>query len=156
MHALFYRLIIRYNQTMGFRWRTITLYNTLAIMLVGGFMLAATFGMMIGMQTDEHGMMSGCPFMSEQASICPMGVMEHIAKWQQLVTAVLFTSHTSDSFIFFLLAVVIFFYFCAYAKSLFLLFVPSPPVMHSRQEIALYHHLKIAFSQGILHPRLYA
>ena len=124
-------------------------------MLAGGLTLAATFGMVIGMQTDEHGMMSGCLFMSQQASICPMGVMEHIAKWQQLVTAVLSTFHTSASFIFFLLAVVIFFIF-AYAKSLFFLFTPSPPVVHSRQEIALYYHLKIAFSQGILHPRLYA
>jgi len=141
---------------MRFRWRMIALYKTLAIMIACGFMFAATFGMMIGMQTDEHGMMSGCPFISEQASVCPMGAMEHITKWQELFAAVLLKSNMVSSLVLLLLAVVIFLYVRVYVKSIFFLFAQSPLVAHKEQELTLFNYLVIIFSQGILNPRLYA
>lgn len=141
---------------MRFRWRAIAWYNTLAIMLAGVFMLSVTFGMMIGMQTNEHGMMSNCPFMSEQASVCPMSAMDHIAKWQNLFMAVVLKSTMLSSFVFLLWAVVIFSCVRIYAKSIFSPFAQSPPVTHHEQELTLHDYLVIAFSQGILNSRLYA
>lgn len=141
---------------MRFRWRTTQWYDTLAIILAGVFILSVTFGMMIGMQTNEHGMMSNCPFMSEQASVCPMSAMDHIAKWQGLFTAIVLKSNMSSSLFLLLLAVVIFLYVRLYVKSIFFLFVLPPSFAHNKQELTLFNYLVILFSQGILNPRLYA
>lgn len=58
-----------------------------AVILIS-FSFLALFGLSLSMTTDEHGMMSNCPFMSQTEVVCPMQAGEHIAKWQQAVTGI--------------------------------------------------------------------
>ena len=136
--------------------RTITIRQALAVLIIGVFLFAATFSLTFGMQTDERGNMSGCPFMSEQASVCPMGVFEHIAKWQQLLTT---TFSPSLSLVFLILLLLSFAFFAVFIHALnisLLALALPPPIFKNRPETKLYNYLAIAFSQGILNPRLYA
>lgn len=143
-------------KTMKLLMRTMATHQALAIISVGVFLFAATFSMTFGMQIDERGAMSGCPFMAEQASVCPMGVFEHIAKWQQLFTATFSQSDVFASLIF-LLSIFVFFVVFARAPNIapFVLAF-SPPILKNKPETKLYNHLVIIFSQGILNSRLYA
>lgn len=77
-----------YNQIMKSKPNINAVFPAIAILLASAFLFAAAFSITFGMQTDEHGNMSECPFMSAEAAICPMGVAEHIAKWQQFFIAI--------------------------------------------------------------------
>lgn len=114
------------------------------LVIIAIFLFSAAFSITFGMQTNEHGDMAGCPFMFEQISICPMGVFEHIAKWQQF------------SAIFLLFAFVLFVVFIRAQNISPLHLVLSPLVFKNRPETKLFNHLVIVFSQGILNSRLYA
>lgn len=124
--------------------RTITIHQALAVVIIGVFLFAAAFSMTFGMQPDEHGNMSNCPFLSEQALVCPMGIFEHIVKWQQFST------------IFLLFAFVLFIVFIRAPNASPLVLAFSPLILENKPETKLYNYLVMVFSRGILSPRLYA
>lgn len=136
--------------------RTITTFQVLAIVCAGAFLAAVTFSMTFGMQTDDHGSMSGCPFTRSEARVCPMGVIEHIAKWQQLFTAAFAQSGSPASMVFLLLIFILLAVFARVPNSAPPALALSPPVPKHKPETALFNHLATAFSRGILNPRLYA
>lgn len=129
---------------MKFLTRTKTIRHALAFAMIGIFLFAATFSMAVGMQTDEHDIMSRCPFMFEQTSVCPMGVFEHIEKWQQFSTTLL------------LFAFVLFIIFVRALNVSSSALALSSPIQKNKPETKLFNHLVTIFSQGILNPRLYA
>jgi len=135
---------------------TITYHQTLAILVAGAFLFGAAFSMSFGMQLDRNNNMSGCPFMLEKTSVCSMGVAEHIAKWQQLFTAVFSKSDGLAFIILFLFAAVLFIIFVRRSDVSLLARVLSPPIPKTEPEVKLFNQLVVAFSQGILNPRLYA
>ena len=85
-----------------------------------------------------------------------MGVAEHIAKWQQLFTAVFSKSDGLAFIILFLFAAVLFIIFVRRSDVSLLARVLSPPIPKTEPEVKLFNQLVVAFSQGILNPRLYA
>lgn len=85
-----------------------------------------------------------------------MGVAEHIAKWQQFFTAVFSKSDVLVFIILFLFAAVLFIVFARRPDVSLLARALSPPIHKTEPEVKLFNHLVIAFSQGILHPRVYA
>lgn len=135
--------------------RSITSHQALAIFLAGAFLFGATFAMPLGMQIDEHGNMSNCPFLLEQTSVCSMGIMEHIAKWQQFFTVLLSQSDVLASIIFLFLNFVLLAIFIHVLNTSPTALALFPPIPKNKPEAKLFNHLATAFSQGILHPRIY-
>ena len=134
----------------------ITINQALATGVIGVFLFIATFSLAFGVQVDEHGNMSNCPFTSGQTAVCPMGITEHIARWQQLFIMASPESNVFASLIFmsltfiFLTLVIRVLNFSSPKLAL------SPPVTKNKRETKLFDQFVKAFSQGIIHPRLYA
>lgn len=136
--------------------RTITIPQLLAIFVLAAVLFAATLSIAVGMKTDAHGNMSDCPLMSEKMSVCSMGVIEHIAKWQQLSIA---TFLKSDVVAFIILLLITFILIDVFARAPGIsspALVLHSPVTKNKPDIKLFNYLVIAFSQGILNPRIYA
>lgn len=126
---------------------------TNAVILIA-FSFLALFGLSLSMTTDEHGMMSNCPFMSQTEVVCPMQVGEHIAKWQHAVTGMPQKSMSIA------LAALL-----ALASWHFLnrfLIQGNTAVTSAIERLkrerglpALFNIFHRLFSQGILHPKIY-
>lgn len=128
----------------------------LAAICAGIFLFVTVFSVTLGMKTDEHGNMSDCPFMSEYISVCPMGAIEHIAKWQQLFTAIFSQSDTLAFIMLLFFTFISLTIFAHISRIFFFTSALSPPIVNHESETTLFNPLVIIFSQGILHPRLYA
>lgn len=141
---------------MRFVSRIPILFQALAVAGVSVLLFASVFSVTFGMQADEFGNMSHCPFMVGYASVCPMGVIEHIAKWQRLFTAT-FPQSGDLTFLIFLLFSSAFVSVFVHAPNIgppALAF--SPSISKNKPETKLFNYFVIIFSQGILNPRLYA
>lgn len=117
------------------------------------FIFVTLFGLNLSMQMHTDGSMSNCPLMIGQSSICQMSTTEHISWWQQLFTV----TPQPSSFLFLSLIIFVGLTFLIFQFSL------APPSHISRKhyeqnypEINLFNDLLRAFSDGILHSRLYA
>lgn len=118
------------------------------------FGFVALFGLTLSMQTDDYGMMSDCPFMSEHTVACSMDIVDHIAQWQSLLSAIV--SPYSTLAMFAALALIIAAIIVATrAPTLWAGSSLSPP-HHQTPESKMFSGLVRAFARGILHPRLYA
>lgn len=111
------------------------------------FVLVSAFGVGLAMEPDQNGHMPGCPLMGEQVNICLMNVVEHMAKWQQLFTAI--------PIILLLLTVALLIVWTRKPDVFSSARTLSPPIRTNEPKINLFNHLVAAFSRGILHPRLY-
>jgi len=124
-----------------------------AISLVLLFGSVSLFGIISMLGHDsEHGGMVTCPLMGDIASMCPMGGVGHIAAWQSV-----FAAMTPQAALVLLLIVA----GLAAVVSVFVLRDHAPPpgplFADDIQGVGLApSHLLLAFSRGILHPRLYA
>lgn len=117
------------------------------------FVSITTFGLNASMKMHEDGSMSNCPLMIGQSSICKMPVSEHISWWQQLFTAI----PQLSSFLFLT--------FVLFTGLTFLIFqfTLAPPnalnfkvYRRSNPHIKLFNYLSLAFSKGLLHPKIYS
>lgn len=124
-----------------------------AISLVLLFGSVSLFGIisMLG-HNGEHGGMVTCPLMGDIASMCPMGGVGHIMAWQSVFTAM------TPQMVLMLLVLVA---FVVVYGVMFALHDSAPPMStlfsgDIRSAIPAPSHLLLAFSRGILHPRLYA
>lgn len=144
-----------YNEDMNFGKGTY-IRGFLGILLAF-FFLASYFGAVtIHTNMDSDGSMSGC-VMPGMATLCKMDPLEHIATWQSMFTAV-----PSQNDILLLLASLL-------ALALGALFLThrsiAPPKVapalqqklfsYYKQRIPIIHPLQEAFSNGILHPKIF-
>lgn len=126
----------------------------IGLAILVSFSFLALFGLFLSMTTDEHGMMSHCPFMSQTEVVCPMQAGEHIAKWQESVTGI---PQKSMGISFAVLFALVSWYFL----SRFLLqgstAITSTLARLKRERglPALFNIFHRLFSQGILHPKIY-
>lgn len=124
-----------------------------ALSLVLLFGSVSLFGIISMLGHDgEHGGMMTCPLMGDIASICPMGGVGHIAAWQSVFAAM--TPQSALAFLLIALGIAVF-------ASAIALRDHAPPLrafaFRSADGIPpAPDHLFLAFSNGILHPRLYA
>ena len=106
------------------------------------------FGMGSGMEISSAGKMSNCPFMSGTAVMCQMNIFEHIAAWQSA-----FTAQVKTLISILLSALLVFCWFAFTVRknqegSLLCLYVKE-------KTHKIFNHLATAFSQGILHAKIY-
>lgn len=122
------------------------------------FFLTSYFGVAtMDMRMSHDGTMaSGCPFMPDMATLCQMQPLEHIAAWQSAFEATP-NLHTA-------LAVLLLLLSCVFtAVSLCPRPIPQlrKVLLHTsahtyyRRQIPIAHPLQEAFSNGILHPKLF-
>lgn len=135
----------------------ITHQTILGIVII--FALAGMFGAHFSMLQDERGNMGDCPFMDHDATICQMTIIAHIQAWQMMITAIpqkiigslamllLFSAIMACT------ALIAYLYRRLLILALCALFKLS---IQRYQYLSFLHHLKEAFSQGILNPRIYA
>lgn len=117
--------------------------------------LAMSFSGLYSMPMDEHGEMRDCPFMKNSAYLCQMSVIEHIVHWRQLFILIMDNNFSLLFFVFFFFPVLLSFMNSKVRDKLFSQrFYKS--FCRDKPEIKLFNYLLIAFSQGILHPRVYA
>ena len=121
--------------------------------LMGMFLFGAIFTVSMGMNMDMNGDMTPCPFMSDNAAVCPMSVATHIAEWQQLFTSIPNSLISAFALIFSILFIVV----SLFAK--YTLWKPHIRLFIAKQhysDLKVFAPLHIAFSRGILNSRLYA
>lgn len=126
--------------------RFIILLSVVTLLFIGGF------GMNLSMSIQNDGKMSKCPLMVQSSSFCQMGIVEHISKWQEMFLAIPFSGAL------FLLFGLVFAVWHLSQRNYFSL---SPPIslrLYKREhpDIKLFDNLLLAFSKGILHPKIYA
>ena len=125
----------------------------LSVFFLISFIFIGIFGVNLGM-TYKDGKMINCPLSSNSLTPCHMGLTQHIAKWQQIFQALPFTS-ASLLFLLGMFFVAIVFY----TRTLSALSPPASSRLNSYQQEHLgigLDKLLLAFSSGILHPKIYA
>lgn len=118
--------------------------------------LIISFWSLSPMSVDMNGKMINCPFMEDSSSFCQMNIIEHITQWQQ---SFVFTRERSLFLSLFALATLFpMVVFLGVKKN-------AEKVKHQqfrqylywhKPEVKLFDSLLLAFSQGILHPQIYA
>lgn len=125
------------------------------------FIAVALFGMShaFGMEMREDGTMGGCPF-DGKAEICRMTFFEHLSQWQGMLTA---TVEKAELLIALLVLISTFgalLFLRLMGRLLLLLcnFNSDQGRVYFKQNLhtSLFNYLQEAFSQGILHSRVYA
>lgn len=123
-------------------------FQTIALLTVL-FIAVSTTSVAIGM---SDGTMFSCPLMMmDHSAMCPMTILDHLVGWELMFAAIREYSVT----ITLLLAVALSLYWFSVRR-----IVPdsSPPPQWYRESTITYQlhrYLLSAFSQGILHPKLY-
>lgn len=116
------------------------------------FIFIAFFGLNLSMPIDKDGKMSNCPVMEHSSSLCQMGTAEHIAKWQQMFTATL-----QSGSLFFLALLAVAFIYISHKRQTDLQssYFAFRYYLYKHPDVKLFNYLTQAFSDGILHPKLY-
>ena len=118
--------------------------------------LAMSFFSLSSMSMDMDGRMINCPFMNGSSSFCQMSVSEHINQWQQF-----FTVTREKSLLLFLSSLLSFLSITVLAITK----KADGKLEHQRfrnycyrhkPEIKLFDNFALAFSRGIIHPKICA
>lgn len=126
----------------------------LSISLVVSFGFLALLGLPLSMMMNEHGQMSNCPFQSQTEVICPMQAGEHIAKWRHAITGI------PREVLGLALAVLIVLACWRFIPRFSreggaTIDIVLQRLRHERGLSSTFNFLQFAFSQGILHPKIY-
>ncbi len=119
------------------------------------FLFVGLFGMNLSMSKDTDGKMASCPLSSNSSTFCQMEITQHIAKWQQMFQALPFTGAS----LLFLLG--LFFIVNLFYLNIRILSSLAPPMSSKLKSYQKEHpdivfdKLLLAFSDGILHPKIY-
>lgn len=128
--------------------------ENLVLFALTSFAFMSILGIGMGMEMT-NGQMSSCPFTAGQQAICQMNITEHITKWQQAFVGIP-TKGDTLALAILLFAVVL----ISFVKQLFQLekLTELAGRLFAYCKINLvkvFDPLLIAFSDGILNPRIY-
>lgn len=126
--------------------------KSLVMLAIVTFLLGCTFGLSgFGMNMQDDGHMSDCPFMGKVA-ICNMSPLEHIAILQSM-----FTSSLQQSPI-----VTLLLFLLAFALTRLIVFAYPRDADVDMQRISFTHRkskvidsLRLAFARGLIHPKVF-
>ena len=128
--------------------------ENLILFVLASFVFSSLFGVGIGMEMKGD-QISSCPFLASEVSVCKMSVMEHISRWQQAFLGV--PSKINFLVLALILAAAV---LITFAKPLF-----KPKKLtdlaarllayHKEHLVRVFDPFLIAFSDGILNPRIY-
>lgn len=127
-------------------------HNLIIALTLASFVYVAIFGLSMGMNMNNQGQMTNCPFMSEGASICPMTIGDHVSAWETILMYL--TETIGFVWLGIIMSVVLFILptllsppnFCRFHLARFFDF----------SETKIFDFLRLAFADGILHSRIYA
>ena len=112
------------------------------LMMTAGGVLSS--GMMM-----QDGTMVNCPYMGI-ASLCKMDVFQHLSAWQQMFVS------TVPPFAVFVVLVLIALLLSHFFED-FLAYKPpsAKPLLYHRHSCEIFDPLKLAFSRGLIHPKIF-
>ena len=118
--------------------------------------LAMSFWSLYSMPFDMNGKMVHCPFMADSQSFCQMGISEHISQWQQFFTMTREKRLLLSLFslLVFIQVAIVIINVKAFEKLKHQRF--RNYFYRYRPEIKLFDYLALAFSDGIIHSKIYA
>ena len=130
------------------------LSENLIVFVLVSFAFASILGVGMSMEI-EGGQMSGCPFMANQATLCQMSATEHIAQWQQAFLGIP-TKTGLFALVVILLAAVIIPFAKPFSQVEKLTELAARLFVYQRTHfVKIFDPLLIAFSDGILNPKIY-
>lgn len=137
------------------RYPTNWLSNVLALIAVLTLMLVVILGVGMGMNMDKDSSMAGClfMFMNDARTLCPMSALEHVANWQKLFNAIPALRLAYMSVLILLLPYIL--PSLLFAKSNQKLKRSPHALVRENTLLAPLNYLILAFSQGLLHPKIY-
>ena len=120
---------------------------------IATFAVMALLGMSVAMSAHAKDKMPNCPFTNHSTSLCEMNPMDRVAMWQGLFTTVM--PHGISLLV--LLGFIAFAFYRTRQET------PDPPGKHRRipqrrdeQELSFFDPLSLAFSDGVLNPKIYS
>lgn len=123
------------------------------------FLSVASFGAsqsMMRMEKRGDGTMGGCLFTGME-EICKMTFSKHLSQWQSMFTTT--APQKALAFTLLLLFAVVFVAVAIFKRNLLLLFsyytMRWRLYIRQNPELSIFNHLREAFSQGILNPKIY-
>ena len=126
----------------------------LTIISIFTFLFINIFGLNMSMRMDKDGHMAPCPFMNDKKTICSMSFTEHLAKWSSLFNTNLQINDLLATVV--LLATAIILVFCnPFRIALAALLCLHRYYRDKNPSLKVSNYLTLAFSDGILNPRLY-
>ncbi len=130
--------------------------SKLKILLGIGIILffVVSFWGLYSMPIDGYGRMGNCPFANGSTSLCQMNIAEHINKWQQLFTVIQEKGSSLLLLSLFILLAVLFSTDVRVRSKLLSRRFRSYLYKY-KPELRLCDRFLIAFSQGILHPKIF-
>ena len=130
------------------------LSENLILFTLTSFIFMSILGIGVGMEMKD-GQMSSCPFTAGQEAMCQMNITEHIAQWQQTFLGI----PTKGDFL--TLAILLFVVaLIPFAKHFFQLEKLTKSAArlftyHKANLVKVFDPFLIAFSDGILNPKIY-
>lgn len=130
------------------------LSENLIIFVLVSFAFMSILGVGIGMEMTD-GQMYSCPFMAGQTAICQMSITEHITQWQEAFLGIPIKTNFFVLIIVLLAIVVI-----SFAKAFSQLeklteLATRLSAYYKAHFVKIFVPLLIAFSDGILNPKIY-
>ena len=122
--------------------------------LLAIFIIMASFGVQLGMSPIVAGAESPCPFMGEAMSVCPMTVVDHIGSWKQIFSAL--PTVELLALIVVVMIIVSFGLKISADSAAVRLAYWYHYYKKKRKLEKFFNYFHTLFSQGILHPKLYA
>ncbi len=136
---------------------TMSLLNSKNIIVLGIIaFLVMSFWSLSSMSMDSSGRMINCPFMKGHSSLCQMTLAEHISQWQQFSTM---TREKSLLLSLFALLIILYAVGITITKKLYEKLKYQQSLNHFyryRPELKLFDYLLLAFSNGLIHSKIYA
>lgn len=128
--------------------------KTFTPLIMAAFLIAALFGLLyFSMDLNNGGAVLGCPFMDTPA-LCAIDPIGHIAEWQNMFAAS-FSKELSPSFILALLLFFFVFIFRNLLRSGTLIPIFTRGEYPPTRAPTTANPLQEAFSNGILHPKIF-
>lgn len=130
------------------------LSENLILFTLISFVFMSILGIGVGMEM-KNGQMSFCPFTAGQETMCQMNITEHIAQWQQA-----FLGIPTKGDIFTLVVLLFAVALIPFVKPFFQLEKLTELSVrllayHRANLVKVFDPLLIAFSDGILNPKIY-
>jgi len=116
--------------------------------------LVMSFWSLSSMSMDMNGRMINCPFMNDSSNLCQMSVAEHISQWQQFSTIIRERVLLLSFLLIFLYSARFSIAAQAYEKLKHHRF--RNYFYRYKPELKLFNHLALAFSDGLIHSKIYA
>ena len=119
-------------------------------LIISALVTAAFFGVIF--TAGEHGGITmPCPLMKDNATMCPVALLTHIANWQKSFAA------TPQAVVSLAVVAILFFAIALVRPEVAALPFGTPFRHHLRGvELSLYDRFRAALRTGVLHSRVYA